>query len=341
MPARKHNFTMAEVKAGLFVLAAALVLAGFLAVIQGYRPAAVTNVFYASFKDIGGLNPGADVRFGGTKVGRVVEISLHPADPSQIRVAFEVPPQVPVHQDSKVYVTQTTLTSEMHLEVTTGSAEAGLMPGGSELETTVGGLGKLLAGADDTSQTLQSVLEDFRALMGVVEAREKAAENGEEDIATVAAVIDEVKGVVSEGRNSVRDILDKATEIEENAKHLLEDTRAILSENRPEIKSSLENVRQTTESAEQAAETAQDILERLATLSERFDGIANALETALGNVDSLGADARAMLSENRPEIQDTIRDLRKTAEYLREFARTVSEQPEALLRGENRAGRRH
>jgi hypothetical protein len=48
-----------------------------------------------------------------------------------------------------------------------------------------------------------------------------------------------------------------------------------------------------------------------------------------------------MLSENRPEIQDTIRDLRKTAEYLREFARTVSEQPEALLRGENRAGRRH
>jgi len=339
--ARKHNFTTAEIKAGVFVLVAALVFAALLAVIRGYRPVAETKTFYASFTDIGGLNPGADVRFGGTKVGHVVEIALHPADPSLIRVAFEVPAQVPVHKDSKVYVTQITLTSEMHLEVMTGTAEAGLMPPGSEIETTVGGIRKLLAGAGDTSQTLQSILDDFRDLMGVEEARQEAAENAGGEMATVAEVVDEVKGVVSEGREDVRGILDNAGEIEKSAKQLLEDTRAVLAENRPEIKTSLENVRDTTESTKKAVVTVQDILDRAAILSERFDGIADTLEGALGNLEGLGEDARGALAENKPEIEDTIRDLRKTADYLREFARTVSEQPESLLRGENREGRHH
>ena len=341
MPARKHDFTMAEIKAGVFVLGSVVVAALFLAVIQGYRPAVVTHTYYASFTNIAGLNPGADVRFGGTKVGRVTEIALHPDDPSRIRVAFDVPPTVPVHGDSKVFVTQTTLTSEMHLEITTGTAGAGLLPTGSELETTVGGLGKLLAGADDTSRTVQSILEDFRALMGVEEARQEAAENGEAELATVAGVIDEVKGAVSESRDDVRTILDTATGIEESARQLLEDTRAVVAENRPEIKSSLENIRETTESAKEAAATARDILDRATALSERFDGIADTLESALGNLDGLGGDARALLAENEPDIEETIQNLRKTAEYLREFARTVSEQPESLLRGDNRAGRRH
>jgi phospholipid/cholesterol/gamma-HCH transport system substrate-binding protein len=331
---------MAEIKAGVFVLLGLLVFGVFLAIIQGYRPTVETKTYHASFKDIAGLNPGADVRFGGTKIGRVTEIALHPTDPSLIRVSFQVPERLPVHQDSKVYVTQTTLTSEMHLEITTGTAEAGLMPSGTEIETTVGGLGKLLAGADDTSQTLQEVLADFRDLMGVEEAK-KAAEESEEDMATVADVIDEVEGVVSEGRENVKEILDKAAEIEDSAKQLLEDTREILAENRPQLKSSIENVRETTETAKAAVGDARDILERFAALSERFDGIANSLENALGNVEGLSEDAREIIAENRLDIQDTIRDLRKTASYLREFARTVSEQPESLLRGETREGRRH
>ena len=91
MPVEKRNFTVTEIKAGIFVLAAALTLVGFVVVIRGCGLGGEeVNRFTASFASINGLDLGAEVRFGGVKVGKVTEIEPDPEDRSQILVGFQV-----------------------------------------------------------------------------------------------------------------------------------------------------------------------------------------------------------------------------------------------------------
>src|SRR5690606_13993769 len=102
---------------GVLVLAGIAVFLVFLAVIQGYRPPAEEHVFICRFNDTLGLNKGADVRFGGLKVGYVGIIEADPTAPEKIRVEAVVPPELRVNEKSIAYVSQTTLTAEKHLEI--------------------------------------------------------------------------------------------------------------------------------------------------------------------------------------------------------------------------------
>ena len=78
----KHNFSGTEIKAGLMVIVSVVLAVGFVLVTLGFRPPEEGKVFYAKWENTGGLNEGADVRFGGVKVGRVVEIVPDPDDQS-------------------------------------------------------------------------------------------------------------------------------------------------------------------------------------------------------------------------------------------------------------------
>lgn len=76
MAAKKHDFTATEFKAGAMVLVSAVILALFVAVLQGLRPPVPQKHFYTLLPDTKGLNKGAAVRFGGAKVGKVTSISV-------------------------------------------------------------------------------------------------------------------------------------------------------------------------------------------------------------------------------------------------------------------------
>jgi phospholipid/cholesterol/gamma-HCH transport system substrate-binding protein len=79
MPAKQHDFTATEIKAGVFVLMSLVILVGFVISIRGCAPSDESaKTFYAVFKDISGLNRGADVRFGGVRVGKVTAIQASP-----------------------------------------------------------------------------------------------------------------------------------------------------------------------------------------------------------------------------------------------------------------------
>jgi len=124
MPAKQHDFTATEIKAGIMVLASLIILVGFLVAIRGCRPQDETaKTFYAVFTDISGLNRGADVRFGGVQVGKVTAIEPDPDDRTHIRVTAVIEGYVPVNHGSIATIEQVTMTTEKHLEISTGGAE--------------------------------------------------------------------------------------------------------------------------------------------------------------------------------------------------------------------------
>lgn len=343
MPAKKHNFTLTEIKAGVMVIVSLAVLGLFVAAITGMRPPEKVRKFNVYFKDTAGLNKGADVRFGGTKVGRVNAIELDPTDKTRLRVEAAVREGIPVNEKSEAFITQITLTSEKHLEITTGEAGVPLTADNGEIKSRAG---SLFDQADELVAKVQARLDDVKELMGVEKAKQKEAATGEE-MATVASImktvdsavqkgeglVGDVRDVVSEKKADVTAILDKVKDLEDEAKKLVTDVDATLAENRESIKGALGGVKDIVEEAK-------PIIERVASLSDRLDEIADLLEGTLKNTEGLTGEAGGLIADNRPAIEDIIIDLRETVRYLKTFSRTMAEQPEAVIRGKNTEGRK-
>ncbi len=335
MPAKKHDFTAAEIKAGALVLASIAAFAIFLAVIEGFRPPSNEHVFHCYFKDTLGLNKGADVRFGGLKVGRVRNIETDPGQPEKILVEAVVPPELRVNEESIAYVGQTTLTAEKHLEISTGKEDAPLLPDGAEISVREGGL---LDQAGQLAGTIQSVIKDVQALLGVEDAQKKS-ENGELDT-TVASIMDNLDGAVTEGtglvtdvrdsvndyRDDIQDILDRVKEVSDSTRDLMAEVHDAVGESKSDLQAALKKV--------------PPILDRVESVSNELDNITASLQKTLDNAASLSGEANGTLIDNRPILEDTLIDLRETVRHLRDFSRTIAEEPQSVIRGAGPQGRK-
>lgn len=343
MPAQKHNFTVTEIKAGLMVIVGVLVFIVFLAAVQGLRPPEQVNTFYAYFKDTQGLNKRADVRFGGALAGKVTAIDLDPSRPTELRVTAQVGPEFPINGDSLAMIGQTTLTAEKHLEITTGSKEAKRLPSEAELKT---GGGSLFNQADEIARNVNKVVERVLDLLGVEEYaknKEEAAAEGKEKVATIADIfadlrntveettgfVKDIRGVLEDSRGNVGDILEKVKGVEDSANDLLGRVNGMLDENRPNIQSSVESLRTVLT----------DVGKITSGLAEQLDTVANTLQSILDNAASLSNEAQEMLKNNRPVVEDAILDVRDTVRNLKEFSRTIAEQPDSVIRGQEPQGR--
>lgn len=180
-PEKKHDFTVKEIQAGALVLASVVVLAGFIAIINGMRVPEKVNTYYAKFTNTIGLKKGAEVRFGGTIAGRVVEITPDEKDQTQLLVKAHLQPAIPVNEDSIATIETLSLTSEKHLEISTGTKEAKLSAEGAELKSVTKSGGFIdIPNIDGLVSGSEDLIGDLRDLLGVEAALEAEATSGEE-----------------------------------------------------------------------------------------------------------------------------------------------------------------
>ncbi len=123
-----------EVLAGAVVL---IVAVGFLVWAgrgMGLGEGGGSYDLHASFRSIGGITPGTDVRLAGVKVGSVTDVHLNPktffAD-----ATFSVKDEVKLPQDTMVSVTQDGLLGNNYMDLIPGGSLDNLKPG-DEIEDT-------------------------------------------------------------------------------------------------------------------------------------------------------------------------------------------------------------
>ena len=343
MPAKKHDFTVTEIKAGLLVIASVVIAGIFVATVKGIRKPDDKKTYYVSFKDTGGLNNNADVRWGGKKVGFVSAIGFDPKDQSNLRVEAKVDPEIPVNAGSEAFITQITLTAEKHLEIMTGEKDAKRLADGAEIKSIPGGL---FDQAGKVAQSIQQTLEDVKEMMGVGEALAKE-EQGDGEMTTLMTVVDDVHVALCDGADLVSDvrkvvydrqedvevIMAKVKEVEDSATGLIEEVRGMLGENR-------ESIKQTAEGVGKIIEDVTPFIEHVAGMTEELDNLAASFQEILDNAESLSAEAQDLLGDNRAAIEDIVLDLRESIRHLKEFMRTMSEQPQAVIRGKSPEGRK-
>src|ERR1700739_2748802 len=122
-----------EAKVGAFVLGSVAVLAFAIirllnAQLSGHNVPYHTYLHYA-----GGLEPGAQVLFGGINVGRVTAVRPAATDPTKIEILLNVRENTPLNEKSVAKLGFISVMSGAALSVTTGSNDARRLSPGSAL----------------------------------------------------------------------------------------------------------------------------------------------------------------------------------------------------------------
>ncbi|MCK5862876.1 MAG: MCE family protein [Candidatus Hydrogenedentes bacterium] len=343
MPSSKHNFARAEITAGILVTLAAIAFSGFIVVVLGMRQPRPMYTYHASFTKIIGLNPSADVRFGGVKAGYISQIEPDPNDQSLIRVTVLVDENIPVNAKSVATIEQITLTAEKHLEISTGDSEAPLLQTGDNLQAlTLSGGFIEMPDLGGIIMRVEKVLDDVIEFTGVDLALQEEKEDGKpfvrlRDITDSAHtalnnsgdIISNVQEILKREDNTISAILIKITDIENAALKVTQDISDMLDENRPALKKGMEDVTKTVAVGKKAVEK----------VSTELEVLLDSLQEILDNTSGLTETAHDMIDQNRPALEQSIIDVQQTIRHLKTFARTLAEEPTAVIRGKQPTGR--
>ena len=345
MADKKHPFTRTEIAAGLMVILSAVVLIGFIAVIQGLRPPEERVTYYATFSNTIGLKTGADVRFAGMLCGVVSEITPDPEDQTRIRVAAAVTPGTPINAETVATIEQLSLTSERHLELSSGDAEAERLDPGAKVDSVTKSASFVdIPDVTGVTSRVEKLLDQVMDFMGVDEAKQ-LEEEGKQEFAKLNrvaadvratlnsgnALVGDIHDVLEEQRPNINDIVTKVKDIEDSAKGLVDDITEMLGENREPLNNTVTGVEGIVD----------DVAVVVEDLTGELDDLVTTLQSTLKNADGLSANAQDLLDQNRVTIEDILYDLRQTMRNLNEFTRTLKEQPQAVISGKTPTGRKN
>jgi phospholipid/cholesterol/gamma-HCH transport system substrate-binding protein len=121
-----------EQRVGLFFLAALILLAVMIELVEDWRPFEDQYSYLAHFQSAVGLKVGDPVRIAGVDVGKVQNIAI---GDHRVRVGFYVNKPDRVREDSLAQIRQTNMLGGVFLGLDFGSAQGKILEPGSEVRT--------------------------------------------------------------------------------------------------------------------------------------------------------------------------------------------------------------
>ncbi len=289
MENKSHAFA-----AGLFVLLLGAALLSALYWLNGDREA-TRDYIVVTKQNIGGLNPQAQVRYRGIRVGKVSDIRLDPQDRSNILVTIAVRADVPLSRGTVAKLSYQGVTGLAHiLLLETGNGDDPLLPEGG-VPPRIAMIPSLI---DELGETGTATLVQAQQLMASANAM-LTPDNARRLAATLANL-----EAASAGLKPVLGHLD-TTLVQVNK--LLDDR----------------NVGRLSQAAADVGPLLGDariLLTRMQATSERID-------LAVG--DAAGGGAAALV----PRLNDMAADFSQTSRQLSRLLRILEESPQGLVFG--------
>lgn len=248
-----------EIKAGIIVIASMIILSGFIILIGGSRFYEKLDGYYVRVMNSAGLETGAQVRLGGVKVGRVLNIKAPDGPGKPVTIEVGIKRGTALYKGTRASITQIGFVGDIYLllsvdkttseKIKTGS----VIPSEEQVQFT-----ELMARLNVISQSVDSLIRDIDKLFSTKNLKEierlfentnKAVVSGSSSIEKVAfalkgttdkieIVLNEIEGLVRDNKGEfsllikrAREDLDKAgymiKSLEETAKTVNRTSRSV------------------------------------------------------------------------------------------------------------------
>jgi len=307
-----------EAKVGAFVLVCAAVLLASVyhvsnAQIKGKRTPYRTYLRYA-----GGLVPGADVLFGGIKVGQVTAVQPDPQDPTRIEILLDVREGTPLNAKSVAKLGSVTVITSPVISISMGSNDAPRLPANSEIPSLE------TISLDDDERKIVSLVDSAQGLLEAVHTDvNEVTGDARQLMANVNGVVGKpnqqhVTEILDNADKMVSQVSPKIDQISDQLLKLTDDANGVIAKMGPAV----DNVNATVTNANH---TIDDLHEPVQTdLAE--------VRKALDQARSLIADLQAAMRAKDQNITVTLQNVRMATDNLNALTESVKERPWSLIR---------
>lgn len=284
-----------EVKAGITIILSLLVLSAFVILVGGSRFYEKFDSYYIEVMNAAGLETGAQVRLGGLKVGRILDIRPPKGPGGKITIEVGIKRGTTLYEGTKAIISQVGFVGDIYLllaiDKTTNKEIDPKKPIPAEEQIQLGEvMGKVMGKVNGISQSVESLIKDVNKIFSqkniegiesLVENTNKSIVSGSSSIEKIAAslkgtsdklnsVLNEVEGLVKDNKGEItvlikktREDLDKAGDmlkaIEQTAKSLDKTSRSVDNA----INSQSQNLDNLFNTMTRATDDLQDVLQEI------------------------------------------------------------------------------
>jgi phospholipid/cholesterol/gamma-HCH transport system substrate-binding protein len=293
-----------EAKVGTFVLGCAAILSFTIVHLVNAQLSGHTAPYRTYLRYAGGIEPGAQVLFGGINVGKITAVRPWTSDPTKIEILLDVKENTPLNEQSVAKLGLVSVMSGAALSISTGSNDARRLPPGSVITSREG-----------------ASLDEITDKMAI------AADNANGLITEVRGELGGISGDARTLLTNLNTVAGKANQ--QKIQTVLENVNGMLATDRPKIDRLTDQLNALSQHAD---ETIKNVNGTVTDLREPIrDDLAN-LQSTLLQAKQLLADMQVVVRSNDYKIDDTIEHLRTTTENLDELTNSVKERPWSLIR---------
>lgn len=300
-----------EAKVGALVVLSAIVLCTTVYFLGSAQFGRTRTPYRTYLKYAGGLEPGADVLFGGIAVGKVTAVRSDSADPTRIEIDLDVKQGIPVNAKSVAKLGSVSLMSTPVVSITTGTNDSP----------------RLQAGAVIASQETVSLDDMQREIAALAQSAQTL----------IAAVHSDVDNITTDTRQVLANVDDLTGET--NRKHvagILANTDAMIARTSPQIDRIANNIETVTAkmgpTVDNVNTTVANANGTITVLRDRTQTDLVELQKTLVDVRSLVNNLQAVVLSNQQNIAYTLENVRMATDHLNDFTESVNERPWSLIR---------
>jgi ABC-type transporter Mla subunit MlaD len=293
-----------EAKVGAFVLGCASILAFTIVHLLNAQLNGHTVPYRTYLRYAGGIEPGAQVLFGGINVGKITAVRPWTSDPTKIEILLDVKESTPLNDKSVAKLGMVSVMSGAALSITTGSNDARRLPSGSIIAS------QEAASLDEITDKMASVADNANGL--------------------ITEVRGELGGISGDARAllaNLNTVAGKANQ--QKIQAVLDNVNAMLATDRPKIDRLTDELNALSQHAD---ETVQNVNSTVSDLREPIRNDLANLQSTLLQAKQLLADMQVLVRANDYKIDDTIEHLRTATENLDELTDSVKQRPWSLIR---------
>jgi phospholipid/cholesterol/gamma-HCH transport system substrate-binding protein len=293
-----------QAKVGSFVLGCFSILAFTVIYLLNAQLGGHTVPYRTYLRYAGGLEPGAQVLFGGINVGQIRAVRPSRSDPTQIEILLDVKQSTPLNEKSVAKLGLVSVMSGAALSITTGSNDAKRLTPGSAIPS------QETASLDEITSKMAVVADNANGL--ITEVRGEVQGIGG-DAHTLLANLNTVTGQPNQQKIRV----------------LLDNVNGMLATERPKIDRLTDELNALSQHAD---DTIENVNGTVSDVREPVRKDLAELQNTLLQAKQLLADMQVVVRANDSKIDDTIDNLRTATENLDQLTESVKQRPWSLIR---------
>jgi len=293
-----------EAKVGAFVLACFSIFAFTIIYLMHAQFSGDTVPYRTYLRYAGGLEPGAEVLFGGIAAGKVTAVRPWTADPTKIEILIDVRQGTPLNEKCVAKLGLVSIMNSAALSITTGSNDAKRLAPGSSIPS------KEAASLDEIAGKMADVADNANALITQAQG--------------------ELAGISGDARNLLAN-LNTVTgpPTQQKVQAVLDNVNGILAAERPKIDRLSD---QLSALSQHADDTIQNVNGTVTDVREPVRKDLAELQNTLLQAKQLLNDMQVMVRANDYKIDDTVENLRVATDNLDQLTDSLKQRPWSLIR---------